>query len=194
MAHKQQKWWLNSCWVPEDDDTTHPPWRGPEMWRLGMMHLGIKVSHWHELERFEMTEDDFCIVGLGSSVQNIANYGGRENPALSFAIDTFRFTGRTGYSLILEMAGEVLPEDKPGKEDLCGDFHLRVEIPFHEVHVAVPLNAADALATAASIARREIGLSGHARHHVRLFDPCVPVWKPVENSHHTVLLETPWRG
>lgn len=193
-AHKQQKWWLNTCWVPEDDDRAHPPWRGPEMWWLGMMHLGIKVSHWHELERFEVPEDDLPIVAMSGSVQNIASYGSRHHDALSFALDTFRFTGRAGYSLILEMEGEVFPQEKPSEEDLCGDFSLRVEIPFHEVHVAVPLNAADPLAAAAGIAHREIGLSAHARHHLRLFDPSVPVWKPVENSHHTVLLETPWNG
>jgi hypothetical protein len=193
VEYKQQTWWLNTCWVPEDNDGAHPPWRGPEMWRLGMMHLGAQVSHWHELERFEMAEDDLGILAMSGSVQNIARYSGPENPALSFALDTFRFTGRTGYSLILEMAGEVLPQKEPGEEELCGDFSLRVEIPFHEAEVAVPLNATDALATATSIARREIGLSAHARHDVSLFDPTVPVWKPVENSHHTVLLETPWR-
>ncbi len=73
-------------------------------------------------------------------------------------------------------------------------FSLRVEIPFHEVEVAVPLNAADPLAAAVGIARREIGLSAHALHDVSRFDPTVPVWKPVENSHHIVLLETLWRG
>jgi len=193
VAYKQQKWWLNTCWVPEDDDRTHPPWRRPEMWRLGLMNLNLRVSHWHELERQEIPEEDLDVLSMGGSVQNIARYSGAEAPALSFVMGTFRFTGRTGYSFVLEMEGEVLPQKEPGKEDLCGDFSLRVEIPFHEVHVAVPLNAAAPLAAAAGIARREIGLSAHARHHVRLFDPEVPVWKPVQNSHHTVLMETPWR-
>lgn len=190
---KQQRWWLDTCWVPDDDDRAHPPWREPEMWRLWLPHLNQRLSHWHELERYQCPEDDLGILGFGAGAQNIARISGQENPVLCIAFETIRFMGRTGYTFILEMEGEVLPQKKPGEQDISGDFSLRVELPFNEVHVAVPLNATDPLAAAAGIARREIGLSAHAGHHLHLFDPEVPVWKPVENSHHTVLLETPWQ-
>ena len=97
---------------------------------------------------------------------------------------------------------ELPPQDRAGEEEeraqetsvLSGEFRLRVEVPFYDATVRVPLNAADPLATAASNARREIGLSAHARHQMNPFDPNRPIWKPIENSHHSVLLETPWRG
>ncbi len=195
VERKQQIWWLNTCWVPEDHDCAHPPWHGPEMWRLALPTLFFdRLSHWHQLERYELPEDELDLVGIGGSLQNIAGYGSEENPTLGIALNTFRFTGRDGYQFILEMAGTVLPQETPREEDLSGEFSLRVELPFHQVAVAVPLNATDPVATAAGLAQREIGLTAHARHHLRRFDPTVPTWKPVENSHHTVLLETPWRG
>ncbi len=191
---KQHCWSMNALFVPEDDDNAHPPWRGPEMWRLGIQQIiGLHVTHWHELEHFEMDETDLGILSLSSSLHNIARYGGAENPALSVAFDSFRFIRREGYLLTLEADGEVLPQTDPSEADLSGEFTLRAQIPFHQISIAVPLNATDPLATAASIARREIGLTAHARTQVRRFDPSQPVWKPVENSHHTVLLETQWR-
>jgi hypothetical protein len=192
---KQHRWSMNAVFVPEDDDHALPPWRGPEMWRLGIQQIiGLHVTHWHELEHFEIDEADLDILNIGSSLQNIARYGGWENPPLSLAFGSFRFICREGYLLTLEADGEVLLQTDPNDADLSGEFTLRAQIPFHQVSIAVPLNATDSLTTATSIARREIGLTTHARTHLRRFDPSQPIWKPVENSHHTVLLETPWRG
>ena len=191
---KQHRWSLNAVFVPEEDDNALPPWRDPEMWRLGIQQIiGLHVTHWHQLESFEVDEDDLDILSLGSSLHNIARCGAGENPALSLAFCSFRFVRREGYLLTLEADGEVFPQTDPSEGDLSGEFTLRAQIPFHQISIAVPLNAPDPLATAAGIARREIGLTTHARTLERRFDPSQPVWKPVENSHHTVLLETPWR-
>jgi hypothetical protein len=196
VPYKQHTWWLNTYWAAEDEGSARVPWSRPEVWRLALTNLNLttRLSDWHDLERFEIEEDDLPLVSMGGHLENIAQASGARDRTLSFVMGTCRFIGRSGYNLILEMEGEVLPDLVPSDDDLCGDFSLRVELPFHAVKVAVPLNAADPLATAAGIARREIGLSAYARYDVRVFDPTVPTWKPVDNSHHMVWLETPWRG
>ena len=202
ISPKQQLWSLHTYWVPEEDDPFPLPWEGPRVWHMSIPTLGLRVSHWHDLKGMEMDPEDLSLLTLGASVQDIATHHSSDAPVLSLSIWSLRFISRTGYRFIVEMDGEVPPQDsaverKAQAEEtsvLSGDFRLRVEVPFYEAAVCVPLNAADPLATAASIARREVGLSAHARHQVNLFDPNRRVWKPIENSHHSVLLETPWRG
>jgi hypothetical protein len=197
-AHERQQWRIEAHWVPADEDPgadwTDSAGGGWEYGRLAVNPImGFAVSHWHELDKAVLLDAGGEVTNLGfASWQNLIHLGSGENPVQDVVIGGLRIIQRDGYLLTLEIDGEISPVED---STVHGDFSAMIELPFATVTVAVPLNAADPLATAQGIARRELGLTTCARSHVRRYDPERPTsLKPHRNSKHRVMLELPWRG
>ena len=195
--HERQQWRIEAHWVPADEDPG-ADWGSSAGgdWEYGRLAvnpiMGFSVSHWHEFDKAVLLDAGGEVTNLCfASWQNLIHLGSGQNPLQDVTLGSLRVIQRDGYLLTLEIDGEISAVEG---STVQGDFSAMIELPFDSVTVAVPLNAADPLATAQGIARRELGLTTFARSRVQHYDPERPTsFKPHRNSKHRVTLELPWR-
>jgi len=195
--HERQQWRIEAHWVPaaEDPGAEWDAESGLD-WEYGRLSvnpiMGFEISHWHELDKATLLDADSEVPNLCFATwQNLIHLGTGQNDVQDVTLGSLRVIQRDGCLLTLEIDGEFAPA---ADSSLHGDFSAMIELPFATLTVAVPINAADPLATAQGIAKRELGLDHFGRHRIRLFDPERPTsLKPHRNGKHSVSLETAWR-
>jgi hypothetical protein len=201
-------WVIDAHFVPADSDPgrdpTMPEW---EYLRLRAIHLHSRVSDWRDLEGHHLTDDDGEAPDRLHSVLNPMEWSW-ENPLFEYYtrmqseeatiwLHEFRITRRNGYLFTCEMFGlaNACPGVTTSGDNGTFPIEFTAEIPFTEAIFDIPLNASDPVAAAKAQAARDLKLYEVATAQVtpadsaKEKDPNAPLRK-----HHTVRLQTPWRG
>lgn len=179
--------------MPDDADPGPEEYWQWEHWRLVINPMaGFKLKDWRELAAGSILEEDDNLLFWPVLENLLADTGAEADRAAR--IGDFAVRRRDGYSFTCEIDGDVECGKDEAGEAIREDWQLLDEFPFVSAEVGVPLNAADAVATARAIAAREIGLTEAVRTTLRPYNP--EAWTPKYESkgRHTVTLETPWRA
>jgi hypothetical protein len=152
----RQHWQLDAQYVPSDDD----PGRDDGHWehlRLTIQPFIFQVRDWRDLTGFRHkgSDPDNLDPILNNTVTEnlLAREFQTHEEVYDVRPDSLTVKRLNGYLFSVELTGGFLRGDR---ED---ELHMLDEIPFAEVMVRVPLNAADPVATARAIMAREIGLT-----------------------------------
>ena len=181
---RTQLWRLDAHYVPCEFNS------GPlvagqwEYLRVFLQTHSFAVKDWREFSTIE--EDD--LPPMGATLENLlANE--RVDKVWNIVIDRLEVKPVRDYLFHCKFEG-VLEYD--GNEE---NLELADDIPFTDVSLRVPINAADSVAAAQAMAARAIGpveVSGSrvTPHDWRIREKAAG---PLENGH-SVTLETPWRN
>src|SRR5260221_7975049 len=137
-----QAWRLEAHYVPGDRDPGAPPEAPWEYWRLTINPMNFKLSDWRSLadpELWKEKEYDLPFYPLSVSIENLLPDGMARAKARAVRAGDFRVIWRKGFLFTCEFDGEIQSKDG---EEVAGEFRLLEEIPFAEVTVHVPINAA----------------------------------------------------
>ena len=183
---RTQEWRLDAHYVPTDGNAP----RDDSKWeylRLAIFSEKYHLDNWRNLTGLGLDNDDEDIWFGSASLENLL--AGRYEDEI--------FTIMPG-RLEVTMAGDYLFhcvfDGILRHGDVEEDLEFEDDIPFAEVSIGVPINAADPVATALALAGRAVGLTEICGSHMTRHDWRLKEKKPGPlEDHHQVYLQTPWR-
>ncbi len=181
-----QAWQLDLHFVPADTNPEPRPAWQLEYLELCFQPFGFHTADWRELDNFGPTEPLDPVL-FNITLGNLLD-GGYSCPRRSVFPEECSVKYLGGYLFRVRFAGAVIGDG----EDV--DLELEEEAAFVQFTTDAPVNAADPVAVAQAIAKREIKLTGFTGNHITRND-----WRreqkaagPIEFAHRVTLL-TPWR-
>lgn len=184
---RTQSWRLDAHYVPCEGN---PP-RADGLWeylRLTLHSEHYHLDNWRNLTGLGLDNDDEDTWFGGADLENLlaGRFVHEEDIILPGRLEV---TWVNDYLFHCEFDGTLRREDKTEE-----DLEFADDLPFAEVSVGVPINAADPVATALALAKRAVGLTEISGGRVTRHD-----WRIKEGrqgpllDHHQVSLQTPWR-
>lgn len=185
-----QQWRLDAHYVPSDQGPSH---RADGIWehlRLTIFPHDHQVANWRELDGLGLGEKDGSAPDPWTALVSIENLIAPLTAPELFPVvpGELKMRHTDGYHFACEFDGFVKWGDREE------EVHVLDEIPFIEVCVRVPINAADPVANATARAIRELGPleieAGRITRHDwrRAKDPQATL-----ADSHQVVLRTAWR-
>jgi hypothetical protein len=182
---RTQEWRLDAHYIPTDRNTP----RDDDEWeylRLTIFSEKYHLDNWRNLTGLGLDNDDDTWFGSADLENLLEDRFVRKSLTI--------VPGR----LDVTMAGDYLFhctfDGILRRGDAEEDLEFEDDIPFAEVSLRVPINAADPVATARALAARAVGLTEISASRVTPYD-----WRlkekrqgPLEDCHR-VYLRTPWR-
>jgi hypothetical protein len=182
---RTQEWRLDAHYVPCDGNAP----RADNKWeylRLTLHSEKYHLDNWRNLTGLGLDNDDDDWFG-SADLENLL--AGRFEHEEDLVIPGRLDVTMAGDYLFHCVFDGILRRDD-GEEDL----KFEDDLPFAEVSVGVPINAADPVATALALAKRAVGLTEISGSHITRHDWRVTEKRPgpLEECHR-VYLRTPWR-
>jgi hypothetical protein len=188
VLHREQVWELETHYLPADADYTPRADGTLEYLKLTLYSEEYAVKDWRKLSGLGLDTESKTWFGH-AWLENLL--GGCRHAEESWnIIPGWLEVERTEeYLFHCTFDGEI-ERDNGGKEDV----EFEDDIPFRELLVRVPINAADPVATAQAMSARTVGLNEFAASRTQRYDPERKSFARAKiNTHHLVTLETPWR-